>query len=140
MPCKVKSFPIIQHKCIPGLLFLLSDLKTKTVSLNVIDGFLDKAEAGIVRLLKLTSAEVVRSWGESEWCCAELRELSSNEVCFKMAWCLDLLLQTSSVSSFIEPNLTKMIKDLNIMNMCYNLSKRVLELLARLSFLLYNDK
>ena len=89
MPCKVKSFLIIQNK-IPGLLFLLSDLKTKTVSLNVIDGFLDKAEAGIVRLLKLTSAEVVRSWGESEWCCAELRELSSNDVCFKMAWWLDL--------------------------------------------------
>ena len=65
MPSKVKSFLIIQNK-IPGLLFLLSDLKTKTVSLNVIDGFLDKAEAGIVRLLKLTSAEVVRSWGESE--------------------------------------------------------------------------
>ena len=56
---------MIQNK-IPRLLFLLSDLKTKTVSLNVIDGFLDKAEAGIVRLLKLTSAEVVRSWGESE--------------------------------------------------------------------------
>ena len=139
MPCKVKSFLIIQNK-IPGLLFLLSDLKTKTVSLNVIDGFLDKAEAGIVRLLKLTSAEVVRSWGESEWCCAELRELSSNDVCFKMAWWLDLQLQASSVSLFIEPNLTKMIKDLIIINMCYNLSKRVLELLAKLSFLLYNDK
>ena len=47
-------------KLIPGLLLLLSDLKTKTVSLNVIEGFLDKDE-DIARLLKLTSAEVVKS-------------------------------------------------------------------------------
>ena len=97
-------------KLIPGLLLLLSDLKTKTVSLNVIEGFLDKDE-DIARLLKLTSAEVVKSWEESDWCFAELKlsqfELSSKDFCFKIAGRLYLMSPVSSISSCIEPNLTE---------------------------------